>query len=96
MSVQWKSAARALACAGAVAVFGTAPIGMGAQAPPAGAQAPAPAGGGRGGGSPVGPQLFTIFDGNKDGSITAAELKTAFDAWYDAADTQKSGSVSQE
>ena len=95
MSAHWKSAARAVACAGAAAVIGTSPIGMGAQAPPAAAQAPAPAGGGRGG-SPIGPQLFTIFDGDKDGSVTAAELKTAFVAWYDSADTQKSGSVSQE
>ena len=41
MSVQWKSAARGMACAGAAAVIGIAPIGMGAQAPAAGAQAPA-------------------------------------------------------
>jgi len=95
MSVQWKSAARTVACVGVAAIVGAAPIGMGAQAPPAGAQAPAPAAGGRGG-PPIAPQLFTIFDSNKDGSVTAAELKTAFDAWYDAADTQKSGSVSQE
>src|SRR6185436_20438629 len=78
------------------AIIGTAPAGTGAQAPPAGAQPPAaPAAGGRGG-SPIAPQLLTIFDGNKDGAVTSAELKTAFDAWYDAADTQKSGSVSQE
>src|SRR6476620_3255722 len=95
MSVQWKSTARAVACVGAAAIIGTAPIGTGAQAPVAGAQAPAPAGGGRGG-SPIGPQLFAIFDGDKDGSVTAAELKTTFGAWYDAADTQKSGSVTQE
>jgi type 1 glutamine amidotransferase len=98
MSVQWKTAARALACAGVAAVIGMARIGTGAQAP-AGAQAPVPApaaGAGGRGASPVGPQLFTIFDGDKDGSVTAAELKTAFDSWYDAADTQKSGTVSQE
>ena len=41
----------------------------------------------RAGGSPLGGQLFTAFDADKDGSVTAAELKTAFDEWYDAADT---------
>src|SRR5436189_4438224 len=91
MAVQWKSVAQAVACAGAAAVIGLAPIGMEAQAP-AGAQA----GGGRGGPAPVGPQLFTLFDANKDGAVTAPEIKTAFEAWYDAADTQKSGSISQE
>jgi type 1 glutamine amidotransferase len=84
MSVQWKSAARALACAGAAAIIATVPMQMRAQGP----------GGGRGG-SPVASPLFTIFDADKDGAVTAAELKTAFDAWYDAADTQKSGSVTQ-
>ena len=95
MSVQWRSAARTAVCAGAAAIIGMAPMGMGAQAPAAGAQAPAAAGGGRGG-APIGPQLFTIFDGDKDGAVTAAELKTTFAAWYDAADTQKSGSVTQQ
>ena len=94
MSVQWKSMARAAAVAGAAAIVGIAPIAMKAQAPPPGAQAPG--GGGGRGGSPLGGQLFTAFDADKDGSVTAAELKTVFDGWYDAADTQKSGSVSQE
>ena len=93
MSFQWKSMAQALACAGAAAAIAIAPIAIKAQAP-AGAQAPG--GGGRGGGGGVGPQLFTMFDADKDGAVTAAEIKTAFDAWYDAADAQKSGSVSQE
>ena len=97
MSVKWKFTARALACAGAAAVIGMAPMGAKAQAPapPAGAQPPA-AGGGRGAAGGVGPQLFTIFDADKDGSVTAAEIKTAFDAWYDAADTQKSGIGQQD
>jgi type 1 glutamine amidotransferase len=86
MSVQWKSATRAVACAGAAAIMATLPMKTGAQGP---------GGGGRGGGSPIAGQLFTIFDADKDGAVTAAELKTAFDAWYDAADTQKSGSVTQ-
>jgi len=94
MSVQWKSVAQALACAGAAAVIGLAPLVMHAQAPAAGAQAPA-GGGGRGGAAPVGPQLFTLFDADKDGAVTAAEIKTAFGAWYDAADTQKTGSIAQ-
>src|SRR5262245_38427400 len=93
MAVQWKSVAQAVACAGAAAVIGLAPIGMKAQAPAAGGQAP---GGGRGGAPPVGPQLFTLFDADKDGAVTAAEIKTAFGNWYDAADTQKAGSVSQD
>src|SRR5262245_3472056 len=102
MAVQWKPVAQALACAGAAAVIGLAPMAMHAQAPAAGAQAPAagaqaPAGGGgRGGPPPVGPQLFPLFDADKDGSVTGAEIKTAFGAWYDAADTQKSGSISQD
>jgi len=93
MSVQWKSAAQALACASAAAAIAMAPIAMKAQAPGAGPQAP---GGGRGGGGGIAAQLFTIFDADKDGSVTAAEIKTAFDAWYDAADTGKSGSITQD
>jgi type 1 glutamine amidotransferase len=98
MSVQWKPVVQAVACAGAAAVIGLTPMVIKAQAPAPGAQAPAPAGGpgGRGGAAPVGPQLLTIFDADKDGAVTAAEIKTAFDAWYDAADTAKSGSVTQD
>src|SRR5262245_41248598 len=94
MSVQWKSVVQSAICASAAAAIGLAPIGMKAQAP-AGAQAGAQAGG-RGAAAPVGPQLFTIFDADKDGSVTAAEIKTAFNAWYDAADTAKSGSIAQD
>src|SRR5437870_8030662 len=96
MSVQWKSLARVAACATAAVVVGTLPIGMKAQAPAPAAQAPAAAAGGRGGGSPIGPQLFTLFDGDKDGFVSSAEVKTTFSTWYDAADTQKSGSITQE
>jgi type 1 glutamine amidotransferase len=88
MPVQWKSVVQAVACVGAAVVIGVAPIAMKAQAPAGG--------GGRGGGNPIAPQLFTLFDGDKDGSVTAAEIKTVFDGWYDAADAQKSGSVTQE
>jgi type 1 glutamine amidotransferase len=84
MSVRWKTVAKAAACAGVVAVFGLAPVAMKAQ-------------GGRGGGpNPLATTLFAAFDGDKDGSVTAAEVKTAFDSWYDAADTQKTGKVTQE
>lgn len=51
------------------------------------------AGGGRGG---VAPALFTALDADKDGSLTRAEMKTAFDAWFTNADTAKSGSVTQD
>src|SRR3974390_3541944 len=83
MSVRWKSLAQAAACAGAAAVISIIPTAIKAQ--------------GRGGApGGVGPQLWTLFDANKDGSVTAAEIKTVFDSWYDAADTQKPGSVSQD
>ncbi len=85
MSVRLKSIAQAAACAGAVALMGI--VAIQAQAP----------GGGRGGAAGgLGPELWTMFDANKDGSVTAAEIKTTFDVWYDAADTQKSGSVNQD
>ncbi|MEO7192448.1 MAG: ThuA domain-containing protein [Vicinamibacterales bacterium] len=66
------------------------------QAQPAPAQAPA-AGAPQGAraGSPN-PLLFTAFDADKDGSVTRPEIKSAFDRWYDAADTTKSGSVTVE
>src|SRR4051812_37081778 len=94
MSVQWKSLAQAAGCAAAAAIMAVSPIGIKAQAP-AGAQAGA---GGRGGAaaSPLAPSLSTAFDADKDGNVPAAEVKTAFDTWYDAADTQKSGSITQE
>jgi type 1 glutamine amidotransferase len=58
------------------------------QAPPA--QAGRGGGGGRGG---VGPALFTVADGNKDGAVSRDELKGTFDKWYTAADTANAGSV---
>lgn len=91
MSLDGKSVSKMIAGAGAAVLLAWAPIAMHAQAP--GGRAGGP--GGRGG-SPVATQLFTMFDTDKDGSVTAAEIKTAFDSWYDAADTQKSGSITQE
>src|SRR5689334_6249113 len=95
MAVRLKSFAVAGACAGFIAVVGIASSPTGAQAPPAGAP-PQAAGGGRGAASPLPGQLFAIFDADKDGAVSASEVKTAFDAWYDAADKQKSGSVNQD
>src|SRR5580765_4908064 len=84
MSVRWKSVAQAAACAGVVAVCGLAPDVMKAQ-------------GRRGGGpNPLATTLFTAFDADKDGNVTGAEVKAAFDSWYDAADTQKTGKVTQD
>lgn len=63
------------------------------------AQAPAPrggsgrGGGGRGGG--VASALFTALDTDQDGTVTRAELRTAFEAWYKSADSAKAGSVSE-
>jgi type 1 glutamine amidotransferase len=94
MSVPLKSIAAAAGCAGALALAAVAPIHVTAQAPPPGAQAPAP--GGRGAPSAIAGPLFAAFDADKDGAVTAAEIKTTFDAWYDAADRQKSGSVTQD
>jgi type 1 glutamine amidotransferase len=72
-----------------------------AQQAPAAGQAPAGApqggrpGAGRGAGPDTGAILWTAFDANKDGSVTSAEMKTAFDNWYAAADSGKTGSVTQ-
>jgi type 1 glutamine amidotransferase len=96
MSVQWKSVAAIVAGTTAVVAIALTPAAMRAQAPgapPPAGQAASPAGPAV---SPVASQLFTIFDADKDGAVTAAEVKAAFAAWYDAADQQKSGSVTQE
>jgi type 1 glutamine amidotransferase len=94
MAVRLKSFAAAAAGAGFLGLFAAAAVPMKAQAPPPGAQAPA--GGGRGAASQLPSQLFAIFDADKDGAVSAAEIKSTFGAWYDAADKSKSGSVTQE
>ncbi len=66
-----------------------------AQAPAQGA-APQPGVGGGRGGSENHAALWTAFDADKDNSVTRAEMKSAFDKWYDAADTAKSGSISTD
>jgi type 1 glutamine amidotransferase len=45
--------------------------------------------------NPTIPLLWTAFDGDKDGSVTKAEMKAVFDKWYDAANTAKGTSVAQ-
>jgi type 1 glutamine amidotransferase len=64
------------------------------------AQAPAaPAGGqGRGGGrgGNVGAGLFAAVDADKDGAVTRAEMKTAFEKWYAGSDGSSSGSIGQD
>jgi type 1 glutamine amidotransferase len=74
--------AELLAGAGAIALCAWIAPALGAQ--------------GRGGQGSMGPELFSLFDANKDGSLTSAELQGGFDKWYASADTAKSGSVSQE
>ncbi len=95
-----KLVAQALTAVGAVALIAAGTSALGAQgraaAPPAApAQAGRAGGAGRGGGG-VGPELFPVFDANKDGAVTSAEIKATFDKWYADADTAKAGSVSQE
>jgi hypothetical protein len=62
--------------------------------------APGPAaGGGRGGrgfGAFVGGGLFTATDMDKDGTLTRAEFKSAFEKWATDFDTDKSGALTQE
>ena len=64
------------------------------------AQAPGGSGAGRGagrggGGRGPGAPMFAAVDTNGDDSVSRAELKAAFDAWYTAADKTKSGAVNQ-
>ncbi len=52
-------------------------------------------GGGRGRGGMAQP-VFAALDADKDGSVTRAEMKSAFDSWFNSADTAKSGSVTED
>ena len=54
------------------------------------------AGGGGRGGTNNSAALWTALDADKDNAVTRAEMKSAFDKWYDAADTAKGGSISTE
>jgi len=79
-------------CAAVTLVAGT--IGAAGQAPAAG-QGPAARGGGGGRGG-VAPALFTAVDADKDGSVTHAEMKAAFEKWYADSDASRSGSITQD
>ena len=48
---------------------------------------------GRGG---IAPALFTALDTNKDGSVSRAEMKTAFNAWFTDSDTSKAKALSED
>ena len=50
-------------------------------------------GGGRGG---VAPALFTALDTDKDGSVTRAEMESAFDGWFTSWDAAKTGSLTRD
>lgn len=76
--------------AGAVGVLAFANSVVNAQPPVGGGSG---ARGGRGG---IGPALFNSLDKDKDGSVSRAELKDTFNAWFTAADTAKSGAVNED
>ena len=65
------------------------------QAPAAQGRGGGGGGGGRGGGAAA-PSFFTAVDTDKDGAVTRAELKAAFDRWFTEWDSAKAGSLSQE
>jgi outer membrane protein assembly factor BamB len=44
----------------------------------------------------TGPAFFTAADGDKDGSLTSAELKSTFAKWFDQWDADKADALSQE
>jgi type 1 glutamine amidotransferase len=65
------------------------------QAPMPG-QAPPPGGARGGGGGAAAASLMIVVDTNKDSGISRDEWKAAFAKWFEAADTAKAGSVTQE
>jgi len=79
----------------AIALCGGAMLAMtvSGTAQQAAPQAPGGRGPGGGRGGAVGTALFTVADGNKDGSVSRDELKGTFDKWYTAADTSNAGSI---
>src|SRR5262245_2571310 len=76
----------------ALTAFAAATFSVSAEQPAPAGQAPA-AQGGRGGNNSL---IFSAADADKDGSLTRAELKSVFEKWYDAADTARTGSITQE
>ncbi len=73
------------------AVLAVSTIGIVLAQAPGGSGGRGGGGGGRGGG--IGGAVFTAVDKDQDGSVTRAEMKAAFDAWYASADSAKAGSV---
>jgi Ca2+-binding EF-hand superfamily protein len=55
-----------------------------------------PGGGAMGGPASLAPGVFAAVDKDKDGSLTRAELKSAFEDWFDASDSEKSGKITSE
>jgi type 1 glutamine amidotransferase len=71
--------------------------GVTAQQPPqAPAGQPQQGRGGGGGRGNAGPAIFTLADADKDGAVTRDEMKSTFDKWYTAWDTDKSNALTQE
>ncbi len=68
-----------------------------AQQPPQAPAGQAPQGRGGGGGrGNAGPAIFTLVDADKDGAVTRDEMKSTFDKWYTAWDTDKTNALTQE
>lgn len=60
------------------------------------AQAPGGQPGGRAGRGGVAVALFTAMDADRDGSLTADEMKASFDKWFAEADSAKTGTIALE
>ena len=73
-----------------------APANPPGDGPPGGGRGPSGGRGGRGPGGFIGGGLFTATDADKDGSLTRAEFKSAFEKWAVDFDTDKSGALNQE
>ena len=87
----WKTSV--LICVSAAALTSGTIALVKAQAP----AAPAGRAGASGGGTAgiLGQIVFAVADANKDGQLTHDELTGALSKWFDAADTRKTGSVTQ-
>ncbi|HEY4085537.1 MAG TPA: ThuA domain-containing protein [Bryobacteraceae bacterium] len=82
---------RTLITAGAVGSLALAVGMVYAQAPGASGRGGRGGGGGRGAGAP----MAAAVDTNNNDAVTRDELKSAFDAWYTAADKTKSNGITQ-
>ena len=82
---------RTLIAVGAVGSLALAVGMVYAQAPGGSGRGGRGGGGGRGAGAP----MAEAVDTNNNDSVTRDEVKSAFDAWYTAADKAKSGAVTQ-